>query len=114
MYYTGIDPFTKEGVYVARNLRDRKLQRALMQFFKPENYFEVRKALEEAGRTDLIGNGCDALIPAQPPKEALRARREHANREMRGEYVHTVPNPKKQKGYRPGRKTAHRRPRRES
>jgi hypothetical protein len=45
MYYTGIDPFTKQQVYVARHLRDRKLQRALMQFFKPENYFEVRKAL---------------------------------------------------------------------
>ena len=44
MYYTGIDPFTKEEVYIARNLRNRKLQRALLQFFKPENYFEVRKA----------------------------------------------------------------------
>src|SRR5438552_15323308 len=84
MYYTGIDPFTKQPVYVARNLRDRKLQRALMQFFKPKNYFEVRKALEQAGRQDLIGSGCDALIPAQPPKEALQARREQANRNFRG------------------------------
>ena len=57
MYYTGIDPFTGREVYVAKHLRDRKLQRALMQFFKPENYFEVRRALEEAGRTDLIGYG---------------------------------------------------------
>src|SRR5207244_3927287 len=48
-----------------RNRRDRKMQRALLQFFKPENYFEVRKALEQAGRTDLIGSGCDALIPVQ-------------------------------------------------
>jgi hypothetical protein len=48
MYYTGIDPSTKEAVYVARGLRDRKLQRALMQFFEPENCFEVRKALELA------------------------------------------------------------------
>jgi hypothetical protein len=95
-------------VYVARHLRDRKLQRALMQFFKPENYFEVHKALEEAGRTDLIGNGCHALIPAQPPKEALRARRQRANETVRGEYVHTVPPPKAKKGYRPGRKTARR------
>ncbi len=109
MYYTGLDPFTKQKVYVAQHLRDRKLQRALMQFFKPENYFEVRKALEQAGRTDLIGRGCDALIPAQPPKEALRARREAANEQFRGEYVHTVP--KKAKGYRPGRKTARRRER---
>jgi hypothetical protein len=50
-----------------------------MQFFKPENYFEVRKALEQAGRTDLIGSGCDARIPAQPPKEALTLRRQRAN-----------------------------------
>jgi hypothetical protein len=112
MYYTGIDPFSKQEVYVANHLRDRKLQRALMQFFKPENYFDERKALEAAGRTDLIGNGCDALIPAQPPKEALRMRRDKANRTMRDEYVHTVPNPKRQKGYRPGRKTARRQDRR--
>jgi len=123
MYHTGIDPFTKEEVYIARTLRDRKLQRALLQFFKPENYFEVRKALEQAGRTDLIGGGCDALIPAHPPKEALRARRDNANAAVRGDYVHTIPNPKSPfsgdpkgsarggKGYRPGRKSARRRPR---
>jgi len=50
LYYTGRDVFTGKEVYVARGLRDRKMQRALMQFFKPENYFEVRKALEETGR----------------------------------------------------------------
>src|SRR5882724_12522284 len=74
MWYTGLDPITKQPVKVARNLKDRKLQRALMQFFKPENYFEVREALTKAGRGDLIG-GCDGLIPAQPPKEAIRNRR---------------------------------------
>jgi hypothetical protein len=110
MYYTGIDPFTKQAVYVARNLRDRKLQRALLQFFKPENYFEVRnKALEQSGRTDLIGGGCDALIPAHAPKEALAARQEQADRAVRGDHVHTVPNAAKGRGYRPQRKTAQRR-----
>src|SRR5271163_1485988 len=88
MYHTGIDPFTRKEVFVAKHLRDRKLQRALLQFFKPENYFEVRKALEQAGRTDLIGGGCDALIPAQPPKEALRARMERTNDAVRGDHVH--------------------------
>ncbi len=119
MYYTGIDPFTKKPVYVAQHLRDRKLQRALMQFFKPENYFEVRKALEQAGRQDLIGPGCDSLIPDKPPREALEQRRRDANKLVRGEYVHTIPggdepkqkSSKKQSrhgpgsGYRPGRRS---------
>ncbi|MCA9209322.1 MAG: YgiQ family radical SAM protein, partial [Planctomycetales bacterium] len=127
MYYTGIDPFTKKPVYIAKQLRDRKLQRALLQFFKPENYFEVRKALEEAGRQDLIGEGCDSLIPSRAPKEALQRRREDANRRFQGDYVHQVPSrgkgksggkgggkkqdgaAKKSGGYRPGRKTAKRR-----
>ena len=83
MYYTGIDPFTKKPVYIAKHLRDRKLQRALMQFFKPENYFEVREALIQAGRSDLIG-GCDGLIPAHPPKEAIEARRRAGERRGAG------------------------------
>src|SRR5947209_18621195 len=91
VYYTGIDPFTKKPVYIARQLRDRKLQRALMQFFKPENYFEVRDALRQAKRTDLIGDGCDALIPSRPPKEALQRRRQDANQRFAGNYVHTPP-----------------------
>jgi len=109
MYYTGIDPFTKKPVHIARQLRDRKLQRALMQFFKPENYFEVREALHQAKRTDLIGDGCDALIPSRPPKEALQRRQQDANQRFSGNYVHTPPGTgaKKQgrrppgKGYRP-------------
>jgi radical SAM superfamily enzyme YgiQ (UPF0313 family) len=108
MYYTGFDPFTKEQVHVAHGLKDRKMQRALMQFFKPENYFMVREALIQTGRQDLIGSGCDCLIPAQPLKEAIEARRWRANEAARGEYVHKVPNPGAKKGYRPGRKSAQR------
>ena len=80
MFHTGLDPFTKKPVFVAKHLRDRKLQRALMQFFKPENYFMVRKILLDAGRKDLIGDGCDALIPTHPPREALEARQRQAQR----------------------------------
>jgi uncharacterized radical SAM protein YgiQ len=128
MYYTGLDPFTKKPVFIAKGLRDRKTQRALMQFFKTENYFEVRDALRSAGRTDLIGDGCDCLIPSAPPREAVQRRRQDANARFRGEYVHTIPGTsnsdatsaaagtgKKRKrqrrsrssdGYRPGRKGA--------
>lgn len=59
----------------------------------------MRKALLDAGRGDLFGSGCDALIPAQPPKEALTARREHANETVRGDYVHQMPK----RGDRPAR-----------
>ena len=121
MYYTGIDPFTKKPVAVARHLRDRKLQRALLQFFKPENYFEVRQALLQAGRKELIGSGCDCLIPARPPREAILGRRKDAQARLRGEYVHTIPGGKKKKtgrrqsrhrpgpGYRPDTRKAGRR-----
>jgi uncharacterized radical SAM protein YgiQ len=91
MYYTGMDPFTKKPVYIARSLRDRKMQRALMQFFKPENYFEVREAIREAGRQDLIGDSCDCLIPNAPPREAVEKRRKLAGEQFRGEYVHRLP-----------------------
>jgi hypothetical protein len=118
MYYTGLDPFTGQEVHVARGLRDRKMQRALMQFFKPENYFMVREALLKAGRADLIGNGCDGLIPAQPPKAAIEARRQRANEVAEGDHYHSIANPAKgepvgergllNQGYRPGRRTARR------
>ena len=109
MYHTGLDPFTKKPVHIARHLRDRKLQRALMQFFKPENYFEVRRALEQASRQDLIGSGCDCLIPAKPPKAALDRRRKRANDRLReqtsGDHIRSDPS----RGYRPRRKTARKR-----
>ncbi len=50
MHYSGLDPMTKKPVTVAKNLRDRKLQRALMQFFKPETYFELREAMVQPGQ----------------------------------------------------------------
>ncbi len=122
MYYAGLDPFTKKPVNTAKNLNDRKMQRALMQFFKPENYFEVREALIKAGRAELIG-GCNGLIPAQPPKEAIEARRKQANAAARNDHYHSVANTAKgelagerpipplvkNKGYRPGRKSQKRR-----
>jgi uncharacterized radical SAM protein YgiQ len=113
MYYAGIDPFTGETVDTPKALRDRKLQRALLQFFKPENYFEVREALMRAGRQDLIGSGCDALIPANPPKAALDARRARASKDLgQGLFVHQIDSKNAAPaGYRPGRKTAKRRPR---
>jgi hypothetical protein len=89
MYYTGIDPMTMQPVYVARKLRERKWQRALMQFFKPENYFLVREALLQAGRADLIG-GCDGLIPAEPLPQALTQRRLSPQKTVEHDHYHAI------------------------
>ncbi|MDR1940481.1 MAG: YgiQ family radical SAM protein [Clostridiales bacterium] len=62
MFYTGINPDTMEEVYVARDPEDKKMQRALLQYRKKENYETVKKALTIAGRTDLIGEGKECLI----------------------------------------------------
>lgn len=85
MYHTGLDPMTMKPVKVAKAMRDRKVQRALMQFFKPENYFAVRRALIEAGRRELIGEGCDCLIPSRAPRGAIEARMRRARDEALGE-----------------------------
>ena len=62
MYYTEMDPYTLQAVYVAKNQKDKAMQRALMQYFNPKNYDLVYEALKKAGRSDLIGNGSKCLI----------------------------------------------------
>ena len=62
MYYTGENPLTGEAVYVAKTPKEKAMQRALLQFAKPENYKLVKEALILAGREDLIGYGEKALI----------------------------------------------------
>ena len=62
MWYTGIDPRTMEPVYVARDPHEKALQRALLQWKRPEMRRLVTEALHKAGRTDLIGYGKECLI----------------------------------------------------
>ena len=62
IYYTGIDPLTMRKVYVPKDHEERKMQRALLQYWMPENREYVRKALIKAGRKDLIGRGPKALV----------------------------------------------------
>jgi uncharacterized radical SAM protein YgiQ len=62
MYYTGINPLTKEKVHVPKDKEERRMQRALLQYNKKENYDIVLKALMKENRYDLIGYGPKALI----------------------------------------------------
>ncbi|HAN03736.1 MAG TPA: YgiQ family radical SAM protein [Elusimicrobia bacterium] len=53
IYFTGLDPFTLEPVYVPKKETERRLQRALLQYYKPENRSLVLQALREIKRPDL-------------------------------------------------------------
>jgi uncharacterized radical SAM protein YgiQ len=62
MYYTGLDPYTMEEVYCAKNPHDKALQRALLQYYNPKNAKLVEEALKKAHRFDLIGYGENCLV----------------------------------------------------
>jgi hypothetical protein len=68
MYYTGLDPRTMERVYVPTDPHEKAMQRALIQYRNPKNYYLVKEALLKAHREDLIGSGPKCLIRAIPPK----------------------------------------------
>lgn len=66
MFYTGLDPYTLQPVFVPRTDHEKAMQRALLQYFDPARRKLVAEALREAGREDLIGNGPECLIPPLP------------------------------------------------
>ena len=68
MYYTGLDPLTMEKVYVPTDPHEKAMQRALIQYRNPKNYYLVKEALIAAHREDLIGSGPKCLIRAVPPR----------------------------------------------
>jgi len=74
MYYTGLDCRTMERVYVPTDPHEKAMQRALIQYRNPKNYYLVREALLKAHREDLIGSGPKCLIRAVPPRTGNSAR----------------------------------------
>ena len=112
MWYTGIDPRTMERVYVARDPHEKALQRALLQWKRPEMRRLVTEALYKAGREDLIGYGKDCLIrPLHPRGEEHRsggkvpAGDRHTG-ESRGRQKKAAPTGESGRGPAPGRKKA--------
>lgn len=81
MYYTGLDPKDLSPVYVCKNPHEKAMQRALIQYRNPQNYYLVREALQKAGREDLIGYDKKCLIrpreqkPAGKPQEVVYGKR---------------------------------------
>ena len=72
MYYTGLDPRTMQPVYIPKSPHEKELQRALLQWKRPEKRRLVMEALHKAGREDLIGYGPQCLL--RPSKAAAPAK----------------------------------------
>ncbi len=89
MFYTGIDPRDMTPVYVPRDPREKAMQRALMQYRKPQNHALVVAALRRAGREDLIGFGPECLVP---PRQLARKAPEKPT-ERRGKDAHSSKKP---------------------
>ncbi len=62
MFYTGLNPYTLEKVYVTKSDKEKAMQRALLQYFNPKNKNLVIEALKKSGREDLIGNSENCLV----------------------------------------------------
>lgn len=73
MFYTELDPYTMEPVYVPKTPEEKAMQRALLQYFQPKNKALVLAALKKAGRRDLIGTGPDCLVAPEEPARRIPA-----------------------------------------
>ena len=97
MFYTGINPLDMKPVYVATDYHEKQLQRALLQYNRPQNHDMVREALRKAGREDLIGYGADCLVP--PAREGVAPKMpSKAKSSPRGNTGKTQTRPQKGKG----------------
>ncbi len=116
MFWTGLNPYTMEPVFVPRTPEEKRMQRALLQYFKPENHDIVEKALIMAKRRDLIGTGKDCLIAPSPQRAAQRGgsserrkpgarSQQSAPKQQYRSSGHNAPNDR-ERGKQNGRKTA--------
>ena len=77
MYYTELDPYTMEPVYVPKTPKEKAMQRALLQYYLPQNRQLVLSALKQAGRQDLIGTKPNCLVA---PEQRSDSQRSHADK----------------------------------
>lgn len=87
MYYTGVDPRTMEPVYVPRSPHEKAMQRALIQYRRPENYDLVKEALIKTGCSNLIGFDKKCLIPPRKMKPVTEMKKQYGKkREQKNRY----------------------------
>ena len=77
MYYSGRNPLRKitrksESVFTPKRKKQRELHKALLRYHDSKNWPLLRDALKSMGRSDLIGNGSECLVPADGKHERMR------------------------------------------
>ena len=55
IYHTGVHPMTGARLYVPKTFRERKMQRALVQYRNPSNRRLIREALKQLGAEHMAG-----------------------------------------------------------
>ncbi len=88
MYYTEMDPYSLDKIFVAKTPHDKALQRALMQYFIPKNYDLIYEALKKSGRNDLIGNSSKCLIKPKNNDRLKNDNRNKRNEKNRNKTIH--------------------------
>jgi hypothetical protein len=68
MYFTGINPLTSEPVAVVRDLREKRMMKALLMYWDEAQQDLAREALSRLGRRDLVGYHGSALVPPGPKR----------------------------------------------
>ncbi|MGN0322351.1 MAG: YgiQ family radical SAM protein [Oliverpabstia sp.] len=97
MYYTGLNPLTMEEVYVPKNPHEKAMQRAMIQYRRPENRKLVEEALKKAGREDLIGYGPRCLIRPETAHTSPTAGRGASEADKKTRKKKTIRNVHKRK-----------------
>ncbi len=86
MYYSGRNPLKRlsykrgEKVFAAKNLKQRRLQKALLRYHDDKGWDVIRDALKAIGRADLIGDGENQLIPAEKKGRSYTGGKNRSNR----------------------------------
>lgn len=88
MFYTGLDPFTMKEVYVPRTPKEKAQQRALLQYYRPENRAVVLSALKSAKRFDLIGSGKNCLVQDNTPARDTKNCKKPVQKKKRIRNIH--------------------------
>jgi uncharacterized radical SAM protein YgiQ len=78
MYHSGKDTLHKISRTVAdipipKSVKQRRLHKAFLRYHDPKNWPLLREALKDMGRSDLIGNGKQHLVPSFQPKGTVEA-----------------------------------------